>query len=276
MSLQLTYLGADDAIPVEIEGLTPDWAADKSLAEIERFPILRGNQELPLAELFRLSGSAADLQLNFEGSLNNAHWIGAHMHAGEIHVHGPAGRHLGSGMRGGAIHVRGDAGDWAGAEMRGGLLRVDGRAGDLVGAAYRGSPRGMTGGTIIIGGDAGHEVGRSMRRGVIALGGSSGEFAGFNMIAGTVVVLGNLGPRAGAGMRRGTICSLGAAPPQLLPSFRYACTARPAMISLLLRSLREQGMPIDASRLAADLDLYNGDMLALGRGEIYLRSGAAG
>ena len=35
MSLRLTY-HAETSVPVEIEGLTPDWAFDKSLAEIER------------------------------------------------------------------------------------------------------------------------------------------------------------------------------------------------------------------------------------------------
>jgi formylmethanofuran dehydrogenase subunit C len=272
MSLQLTYL-ADGSLPVEIEGLTPDWTADKSLAEIERLSIFHGNRELPLAELFRVAGDAGDRRIDFEGNLAGVHWIGAHMGAGEIHVHGPAGRHLGSGMRGGAIRVHGDAGDWAGGEMHGGLIRIDGSAGDQAGAAYRGSTRGMTGGTLVIGGGAGHEVGRSMRRGTIAVGGLTGEMLGYNMLAGSIVVLGDAGLRPGAGMRRGTICSLGARPPRLLPSFRYACTARPPILPLMLRSLGELGLPVDESQPSAELDLFNGDLLALGRGEIYLRRG---
>jgi formylmethanofuran dehydrogenase subunit C len=270
MSLQLTYL-ADDAIPVEIEGVTPDGIAGKSLAEIERLPITHGNQEVPLAELFRVAGESGDQRIEIEGNLAGVHWIGAHMRAGEIVVHGPAGRHVGSGMRGGDIRVCGDAGDWLGAEMHDGAIRVDGRAGDLVGAAYRGSPKGMTGGTIIVGGDAGSEVGRSMRRGMIAVGGATGELAGYDMLAGSIVALGVIGPRAGAGMRRGTICSLGPAPPQLLLSFRYACTVRPPVLSLLLRTVRDQGLPVEASLASVDLDLYNGDFLALGRGEFYVR-----
>jgi formylmethanofuran dehydrogenase subunit C len=270
MSLQLTYLATADAVPVEIEGLTPDWAADKSLAEIERFPVLHGNREVPLAELFRATGKAADLRLDFEGDLAGVHRIGAHMCAGEINVQGPVGRHVGSGMRGGAIRVRGDAGDWAGAEMHGGLLRIDGRAGDLVGAAYRGAARGMTGGDIVIGGDAGSEVGRAMRHGMIAIGGSTDELTGYQMIAGSIVICGNAGPRIGAGMRRGTICSLGSAPPRLLPTFRFACRSRPPVIALMLRRVRDLGLPVDASRPSANLDLFNGDLLALGRGEIYL------
>ena len=46
MALRLVYR-AETAVPVEVEGLTPDWAADKSLAEIERFEIFHGNQKLP-------------------------------------------------------------------------------------------------------------------------------------------------------------------------------------------------------------------------------------
>src|SRR6266404_3015333 len=59
MSLKLTYRG-ETPVPVEIEGLTPDWACDKSLAEIERFEIFHGNRKLPLAEMFSVSGEAAD------------------------------------------------------------------------------------------------------------------------------------------------------------------------------------------------------------------------
>ena len=47
MSIKLTYRG-ETSVPVEIEGLTPDWACDKSLAEIERFEIFHGNRKLPL------------------------------------------------------------------------------------------------------------------------------------------------------------------------------------------------------------------------------------
>ena len=50
MALTLTYK-AETAVPVEIEGFTPDWAVDKSLSEIERFEIYHGNEKLPLAEI---------------------------------------------------------------------------------------------------------------------------------------------------------------------------------------------------------------------------------
>src|SRR5688572_16814723 len=75
MPLKLTYR-AETPIPVEIEGLTPDWACDKSLAEIERFEIFHGNRKLPLAEMFVVAGDPADKRLDFEGNLSGVHWIG--------------------------------------------------------------------------------------------------------------------------------------------------------------------------------------------------------
>src|SRR5262245_12900206 len=127
MSLTLTYIG-QTSLPVEIEGLTPDWAADKSLAEIERFEIFHGNQKLPLAEMFKVGGDAADQRFDLAGNLAGVHWIGAQMKSGQIHIHGSAGRHVGSEMAGGEICVESNASDWLGAEMHGGLIHVKGNA----------------------------------------------------------------------------------------------------------------------------------------------------
>src|SRR5262245_37851330 len=103
MALVLKYFG-ESTVPVEVEGFTPDWACDKSLAEIERFEIFDGNRKVPLAEMFRVSGDATDKRFDFEGNLAGVHWIGAHMLSGQIHVRGPGGRHIGSQMRGGEIY----------------------------------------------------------------------------------------------------------------------------------------------------------------------------
>jgi formylmethanofuran dehydrogenase subunit C len=270
MPLRLSYRGTT-SVPVEVEGLTPDWACDKSLAEIERFEIFHGNRKIPLAEMFSVTGDASDRQFDMEGDLSGVHWIGAHMQSGAIRIHGPAGRHVGSEMRGGEILVEGDAGGWVGAEMHGGLIHVNGSAGHLVGAAYRGSAKGMTGGTILVQGSAGNEIGLTMRRGLIAIGGDAGDMAGFNMIAGTVLIFGACGIRPGAGMRRGTIGLLGANPPPLLPSFRYASTFRPQFLALYLRRLRERGLAFDEALMDAPVDLYHGDFVALGKGEVLLR-----
>lgn len=271
MPLTLTY-GGDTSVPVEIENFTPEWARDKSTADIERFEIFHGNRRIPLAEMFSVSGSANDECFEFQGNLSGVHWIGAHMTRGSIRIHGAAGRHLGSEMAGGTIEVHGDAGGWVGSEMRAGHIHVHGNAGHLVGSAYRGSAKGMCGGTILIDGNVGNETGHTMRRGLIAVGGTSGDLAGFNMLAGSLLIFGECGIRVGAGMRRGTIGLFGPNPPPMLPTFRYASTFRPTVLRILLNELQSSGFRFDESLLDADVDLFSGDLVALGRGEILRRS----
>lgn len=270
MSIKLVYRGETSA-PVEIEGLTPDWACGKSLAEIERFEIFHGNRKIPLAEMFAVSGDAADKRLDFAGDLSGVHWIGAHMRSGQVYVQGPAGRHIGSEMRGGKIRIEGDSGGWVGCEMRDGLIHVQGNAGHLVGAAYRGSAKGMLGGTILIDGNAGNEIGLSMQQGVIAIGGQAGEVLGFNMKDGTILVLGDSGIRAGAGMQGGTIAMLGPTPPAVLPSFRFKHTVGTESLNSTLLELREKGFRMDDTQLPSEVDVFTGDLVAEGNGEICLR-----
>ena len=159
--------------------------------------------------------------------------------------------------------------------MRKGLIRVQGNAGHLTGAAYRGSSKGMTGGMILVDGNSGNEIGLTMRRGLIAIGGTAGDMIGFNMIAGTVLVLGECGIRPGAGMRRGTLALLGKNPPQVLPSFRFASTYQPLTVKLMLRTLMDKGFVVDNALMSSQYDLYHGDMVSLGRGEILFRHEAA-
>jgi len=270
MALKLRYT-AQTSVPVEIEGLTPDVVREMPLPEIERFEIFHGNRRLPLAEMFDVSGDPSDLRFEMEGDLSGVHWIGAHMKQGHIDIQGDAGRHLGSEMHGGRIDVARSAGDWVGGELHGGLIHVRGGAGHLIGAAYRGSARGMTGGTILIEGDVGNEIGHTMRRGLIAIGGSARDMVGFNLIAGSIFLFGGCGIRPGAGMRRGTIGVFGGELPTLLPSFRHACRYRPTFLRLMFRELRQLGMPLDESLEQSDFDLYSGDLVALGKGEILLR-----
>jgi formylmethanofuran dehydrogenase subunit C len=270
MSIKLTYR-AETSVPVEIEGFTPDWACDKSLAEIEQFEIFHGNRKLPLAEMFSVTGDTGDKRLDFEGNLSGVHWIGAHMRSGQIFVHGPAGRHIGSELRGGEIRVEGDAGGWVGCEMRSGHIHVQGNAGHLVGAAYRGSAKGMAGGTILVDGNAGNEIGLSMQKGTIAIGGAAGDMIGFNIAGGTIIVLGDAGIRAGAGMRGGTIALFGPTPSPILPSFRSDRRAAPETVLTALSELREKGLRLDKSKLPSEADIYVGDLVADGNGEILLR-----
>lgn len=260
------------AIPIDVEGITPERIRGMSLPEIEKLEISRGNRRVELAEFFRVSGDAADERIEWSGNLSGVHWIGAKMSSGTIRVEGNAGRHLGSGMRGGSIFVSGNTGDWLGAEMRAGTIRVHGNVSDQAGAAYRGSPRGMCGGTLLIDGNAGHEIGHRMRRGLIAVGVGCGDLAGFNMLAGTILLLGSAGKRTGAGMRRGTIGLFASPPPSLLPSFRAACRLKaPVYLNLVLSELSRHEFPFDDELPRSEYDLLNGDLLEGGRGEILVR-----
>ncbi len=271
MSLKLTYTG-QTTIPVEIEGLTPNAVRHLPLGDIERFEIFHGNEKRHLADFFKVSGDASDGRFELEGDLSGVHWIGAGMTDGEIRVEGNAGRHVGSEMTGGEIHVSGNAGDWVGAEMRGGLIYVRGRAGHLIGAAYRGSARGMRNGTILIGGDVGNEIGHTMRRGLIAVGGSCGDMACFNMIAGSVFVFGDAGIRPGAAMSRGTLGIFGDQRPPLLPSFRRGSVFSPLFLRLVFQRLRGLGFAIADALDFAEYQLYHGDFIEGGRGEIIVRA----
>jgi formylmethanofuran dehydrogenase subunit C len=129
----------------------------------------------------------------------------------------------------------------------------------------------MTGGTIVASGDAGEQVGRGMRRGLVAIAGSVGQFAALEMLAGTIIVLGDCGRRAGVGMRRGTLAVLGSLAP-LLPSFRSAGRCDPQFMRLYLVHLRRLGFPVGPEMFEAAYQLYHGDMLAIGRGEIIARA----
>ncbi len=259
--------------------MIPEFLAGKTVAEVEQIPLAVGNREMPTGELFDVQlraetpGETTEV-LEFEGDLSGVHWIGARMQAGQIRVHGPAGRHLGSEMTGGRVDVFGNAGDWVGAEMRGGLIHVRGNAGHLVGAAYRGSRRGMVGGTILVDGSVGNELGHTLRRGLIAVGGEAGDLIGFNLLAGTILVFGQVGIRHGAGMKRGTLALLGGGTVELLPSFRRACTGQPLALVLLLRQLRRLGFAVPESLWDETVEIFNGDFVAGGRGEVFLRRSA--
>jgi formylmethanofuran dehydrogenase subunit C len=269
MPLRFT-LRAKTNVPLEVEGVTPDAVRDKSVAEIEKLEIFEGNVKTPLADFFSVTGDPADELHEWEGELSGVHWIGAKMESGKIVVSASAGRHIGSEMRGGEIHILGNASDWVGGEMHGGLIHVRGRAGHLVGSAYRGSAKGMTKGTILVGGDAGNEIGHSMRRGLIAIGGNIGDLAGLNMLAGSIFVFGESGIRHGAGMKRGTLAFLGPERPPLLPTFRRACRYRPEVLPLVFRHIRSRDFAIPDRLFTCAYDLYNGDFLEGGRGEILL------
>jgi formylmethanofuran dehydrogenase subunit C len=268
MPLRLIFRAAA-SVPIELDGVLPSAVRGRSLAEIERLPIWWGNTQVPLAELFGVSGTADD-GLMFEGELTGVDGIGRGLEQGWLRIIGSVGHHLGASMTGGEIQVEGPAGDWAGAEMCGGTIKITASAGDYLGGAYHGSPRGMTGGTILVGGHAGDQAARTMRRGLIVVQGNVGAFAGLDMVAGSLLVFGGCGPAAAAGMRRGTLAVFGSAAP-LLPSFRPGSVCQFQFLRLYLRHLQKLGLSVSDACIDARYRIHHGDLLNGGRGEVLLR-----
>jgi formylmethanofuran dehydrogenase subunit C len=271
MTLYLEWRGGA-TVPVEVEGLTPDQLLGKNADEISRQSIFEGKRTTELGEFFTVSGDLDDQQMVWQGDLRGVHWVGAGMKSGTLRIEGDVGRHLGSEMSGGKIHVSGSTSDWVGAEMQGGQITVEGDAGHLIGAAYRGSASGMRGGTIQIAGRAGNEVGHTLRRGFIAIGGPVGDLVGMNMLAGSIFMFGEAGIRHGAGMRRGTLAYFSGETPSLLPTFRHACRYSPLAINLMTRQLADDGFAAADAFRDASFELYHGDMLEGGRGELLVRT----
>jgi formylmethanofuran dehydrogenase subunit C len=270
MSLTLTLREAP-AAPVLADALRPDRLAGLSAAEIERLELRHGNRPAAVGELFAVDGGGSD-DVRIAGDLARFAGLGAGMAGGRLTIAGGAGPHTGAGMTGGEIVVEGDAGDWAGAEMRGGRLVVRGSAGRRLGGAYAGSRAGMRGGEILVHGDAGDEGGAGLRRGVVAVGGRTGDAAGLAALAGTIVALGPLGAHPGASMRRASIVAM--TPPDLLPTYAEATTYRPPFLRLLLRRLRDLGLPVGEEQIEGRYTRWSGDALELNRAEILILEAA--
>ena len=71
-------------------------------------------------------------------------------------------------------------------------------------------------------------------------------------------------------MRRGTIGLFGSEPVPLLPSFRHACRCRLEILRLIDRLLQTYEFPLPTPLGDTTVDLYHGDLLEGGRGEILL------
>jgi formylmethanofuran dehydrogenase subunit C len=261
-----------DRIGVDFDGITPEALAPLSLDEVRRTTVRHGNRPTALGELFRIDGSPSDLRWELTGDFSAVHGLGAGMTAGEIRVDGDIGRRTGAEMSGGGIEVRGSAGDWLGAGMRGGVIHLRGDGGSYVGAAIAGARRGMRGGTILIDGGAGDQIGSQMRRGLIAIKGDVGRGLGSRMLAGSIILFGRCGSHPGAGMRRGTIGLFAREAPVLLPTFRRGCRRPMEVLRLVAQRLRELNFAEEhLAGLSAEVELWHGDFLELGRGEIVVR-----
>lgn len=275
MPLVLEPLSGTGALSIDLAGVVPDRMAALPDGEIARTPIRADERPAELAALFRVAGSAADGRIVCAGDFSRVHSIGAGMAWGEIVVAGRAGRHAGEAMSGGTLTIEADAGDWLACEMTGGRVAVGGDAGDNAAAALPGSRFGMRGGLVTIAGSAGCLAGARMRRGVLAIGGACGPAAAFELRAGTVIVAGSVGAHSGSGMRRGSLVAAGPAfdPP---PTFRRGAVWSPTFLPFLATRLEAAGVhrggpPWSAVRTGS-WQHWHGDLLAGGRGEIFVRA----
>jgi len=274
MPLVLEPLAVPGVLTIDMGGIVPDRIATLSDEQVRRLEVRADERPAELGSLFRIAGAAADGRIECRGDFSSVHFVGAGMGRGEIMVAGDAGRHAGEGMTGGTLTIMGHAGDCLACEMAGGNVHVAGNAGDNAAAALPGSRRGMRGGLVTIAGTAGGFAGARMRRGVLAIGGDCGPAAAFEMLAGTVIVAGTVGPHAAGGMRRGSLVAAGG---RFVPAatFQRGAIWTPTFLQLLAGRLEAAGfLPGGGSAraaLAGPWEHWHGDVLAGGRGEIFLR-----
>ena len=196
-------------VPIEIDTITPDSLAGKTIDEIKNIAILHGNVQVPLADFFEVEGeagaTATETKILIDGDVSQTKRIGQGMTAGSITVKGSVNMYVGAEMEGGVITVEGNAGGWAGQNMKGGEIEILGDAGDYIGASYRGDWRGMSGGKITVHGNAKSEIAEYMNGGKLIVKGDVGIMPGVHMNNGVLIIEGNVIARTGGEMAGGTI-----------------------------------------------------------------------
>ncbi|PQO36745.1 formylmethanofuran dehydrogenase subunit C [Blastopirellula marina] len=269
MRLRLRH---DITVGLDLRGVLPSRMLPMSLEEAAKVTVWEGNRRVELGEFFTVEmETRREDTLRIIGDLSNVDNIGAGLDGGTLFVQGSVGHHVGQEMQDGSLYIHGHVGNNLAEGMKGGFLKVLGNVGDRVGAPLPGENRGMAGGNVFILGSAGNEVGHRMRRGTIAITNDCGDYVGYEMLAGTIFVGGKAGASPGLMMRRGTIILCGNRPSDLMAGFAHACRYKPAMMSLLAKDFSRQEVP-EAARLISlrDYDLYHGDLVQMGRGEILL------
>ncbi|MFH1788680.1 MAG: formylmethanofuran dehydrogenase subunit C [Candidatus Altiarchaeota archaeon] len=195
-------------VGVEVDGLTPDAVAGKTIKQVRELVVYAGRNKLKAGDVFEVSGESAkkteEQEIVFAKSTLKIKRIGENMSAGQISVEGDAGYHLGEYMSGGRIIVSGNAASWIGTCMSGGEIVVSGNAGSYVGASSRGLSQGVSGGKITVKGNAGTQVGVGLAGGELVIGGVVNDFLGSYMRGGKISA-GGLDGRVGYAMSGGEI-----------------------------------------------------------------------
>ncbi|MDO9281958.1 MAG: formylmethanofuran dehydrogenase subunit C [Methylotenera sp.] len=254
------------AYTINCSGLTPNFLANKSVAEIADIPLNYGNSPLSVGELFEITGSDAQ-HLVFKNPSDKLDYIGANLTSGKITVTGNAGAYLGFNLKNGEIHCQGNTEAFAACNMLSGLLRIDGNTGDFLGAGSEGLRKGMRGGTVIVKGNAGDRVGDQMRRGLILIEGNAGDYCGSRMIAGTIGVLGNLGAYTAFNMHRGTL--LLTQLPKLHATIQDCGSHTLPFLSLLFKSFTQYNTQFSALNTQR-VQRFVGDAAYKGNGEVLI------
>ena len=254
---------------VDMSPLVPVNLSGKTIAEIAQLTLQCGKLQIPVGELFEITGDDAQI-IVINNSFEKLDFIGKELDGGSITVNGDAGAYLAMGMKSGEIKINGNAGLYAACEMKKGYLEVNGNVGDFLGSALPGNKMGMKGGVILVKGNAGDRVGDHMRRGLILIEGDAGDYCGSRMTAGTIAVMGKTGRYLGFAMRRGTLLLWNQ--PQLLPSFNDCGAHTLGFLPLLFNSFKQINTKFAAASAAFNrVQRYAGDMSEIGRGEVLVK-----
>lgn len=254
---------------VDMSPLVPVNLLDKSVCDIAKILLQCGKQQIPMGELFDITGdNAQDIVIN--NSFDKLDFIGKELDGGSITINGNVGAYLGMGMKSGIITLNGNAGLYAACEMKKGTLEINGNVGNFLGGALPGNKMGMKGGTILVKGNVGDRAGDHMRRGLILIEGNAGDYCGSRMTAGTIAVMGNTGRYVGYAMRRGTLLLW--KQPQLPASFNDCGTHTLGFLPLLFASFKTSNSKFsDTSAAFNRVQRYAGDMSEIGRGEVLVK-----
>jgi formylmethanofuran dehydrogenase subunit C len=251
---------------IDGSALRPDRLAALTAVELKQQRITIGRREYLWGEVFEIEGDPASTW-TVPGAVNYLN-LAAGLSAGLLRIDGHAGDYAGLKLAGGRLEINGSAGHSLGAGMLGGLIKVTGDAGPQVGGPCPDSMDGMTDGEIMIAGSAGPRAGFRMRRGLIAAN-QGAEQAGYQTQAGTLVVFQGPLPTPGLSMKRGTILILDPTiEPTWLPYYHLDCVFRPTFVQILLGRLQTLGWPLPEGSRHGKYQLYTGDRLNSGKGEI--------